>query len=207
MSASVASPPEVARRLDDSLHEVVNGERVELPSTSIFSTLIANRLFLCLAAHLGEHPIGLAVIGAPLILDREANVRRRPDVAFVSAARWPLDREFPETGDWDVIPTIAIEVIGPNDKSLDVLEKMLEYFHYGVEEVWNVHPEAKTVYRYESPFEAKIFGPDNQLVSTRLPGFACPLVDLFRRTAGDRAEAVSQDVILRSIRNARECQK
>lgn len=98
MSASVASPPEVARRLDDSLHEVVNGERVELPSTSIFSTLIANRLFLCLAAHLGEHPIGLAVIGAPLILDREANVRRRPDVAFVSAADGRLIGSFQRQG-------------------------------------------------------------------------------------------------------------
>lgn len=189
MSASVASPPEVARRLDDSLHEVVNGERVELLPTSIFSTLIANRLFLRLAAHLGDHPIGQAVVEALLILDREANVRRRPDVAFVSAERWPLDREFPETGDWDVIPTIAVEVIGPNETLHNVVKKMQEYFRHRVEEVWHVHPEARTVYRYESPLEVKIFGPVDQLVSTRLPGFSCPLVDLFRRTATGQTTA------------------
>ena len=183
-TSTVAETPVPAGMTEEALYEVVNGERVELPPMSIFSTLVANQLFFHLAAYLREHQLGRAVIEALLILDREASLRRRPDVAFVSAERWSLDREIPETGDWDVIPTIAVEVISPNETSREVMEKMLEYFRVGVDEVWHVHPEARTVYRYESPLEVKIFGPDDRLVSTRLPGFSCPLVDLFRRTAG-----------------------
>ena len=74
------------------------------------------------------------------VLDAEHNLRRRPDVAFVSTARWPLDRALPETGDWDVVPDLAVEVISPNDVFKDVLAKVREYFHYGVQVVWVIAP-------------------------------------------------------------------
>ena len=48
---------------------------------------------------------------------------RRPDLAFVSAAKWPLDRLLPETGDWRIVPDLVVEVVSPNDVFQDVLSK------------------------------------------------------------------------------------
>jgi Uma2 family endonuclease len=80
--------------------------------------------------------LGTSVTAMLFVLDAEHDLRRRPHVAFVSAARWPLDRALPGTGDWDVVPDLAVEVISPNDVFKDVLAKVCEYFHYGVQVVW-----------------------------------------------------------------------
>jgi Uma2 family endonuclease len=117
------------------------------------------------------------------ILDAQRNLRRRPDVAFVSADRWPLDREIPTTGDWDVVPDLAVEVIRPNDIFQDVLTKLQEYFQYGVQLVWAVVPEAQQVYVYDSPTQVRILTIRDTLTgSTILPDFHLPLASLFQRS-------------------------
>lgn len=85
------------------------------------------------------------------ILDVTRDLRRRPDVAFVSAERWPLSHTFPETGDWNVVPDLAVEVLSPPDVVKDVLAKLREYFHYGVQVVWVIAPEEQQVYAYTAP--------------------------------------------------------
>ncbi len=179
------APPSVS---EEPLYEVVNGEKVELPPMGIYANLIASRIDFALRAFLQDHPLGTLVMEALLILDRKANLRRRPDVAFVAADRWPLDREVPETGDWDVVPTLAIEVTSTHDLAKDVEEKLIEYFAHGVEAVWVVHPEHRRVYCYSSPTETKILDETATLDGgDLLPGFGLPLSDLFRRTAGAAA--------------------
>jgi Uma2 family endonuclease len=122
---------------------------------------------------------------ALLILDGEANLRRRPNVAFVGVDRWPLDREVPETGDWEVVPTLAVEVVSPHDLSRDVEEKVVEYFAYGVRAVWVVHPEHGGIYCYSSPTHATILEASATSEGGEvLPGFQLPMNDLFRRTLG-----------------------
>jgi Uma2 family endonuclease len=118
------------------------------------------------------------------VLDAEHNLRRRPDVAFVSTARWPLDRALPRTGDWDVVPDLAVEVISPNDVFKDVLAKVREYFHYGVQVVWVVAPEERQVYVYDSPTHVRILAGQDELTGGDLvPGFRLPLVHLFQHAA------------------------
>jgi hypothetical protein len=96
------SSPSVAD--EHALYEVVNGERVELPSISIYANQVAGRIFVHLDAFLSKSPIGTPAMEALFILDAQADLRRRPDVAFVCGARWPLDREIPEERDWAVAP-------------------------------------------------------------------------------------------------------
>lgn len=76
---------------NDSLYEIVNGQRVELPSVSIYATRIATRLTGRLDPFVDEQHLGTLVTEGLFILDAERNLRRRPDIAFVSARRWPLD--------------------------------------------------------------------------------------------------------------------
>ena len=116
------------------------------------------------------------------ILDAQRDLRRRPDVAFVSAARWPRQQELPETGDWDVVPELAVEVLSPNDAVKDVLAKVREYFRYGVQVVWVIAPEEQQVYMYTSPTQVRILTVSDTLAEERLfPGFHLPLVRLFPR--------------------------
>jgi Uma2 family endonuclease len=126
------------------------------------------------------------------ILGTESDLRRRPDMAFVSAARWPLDRELPGTGDWDVVPNLAVEVISPHDVFKDVLAKLREYFHYGVQLVWVIAPEEQQVYVYASPTQVHVLTVRDELTGGEiLPGFHLPLAHLFQRSAATQAAPAS----------------
>ena len=119
---------------------------------------------------------------ALLILDAERDLRRRPDVAFVSAERWPLDHALPEEGDWQIVPDLAVEVTSPNDLLAEVLAKVDEYFHYGVRQVWLVVSPERQVYVYDSPTKVRILSESDKLSGGELiPGFELPLAALFRR--------------------------
>ena len=105
-------------------------------------------------------------------------------MAFVSTARWPLDRALPGTGDWDVVPDLAVEVISPNDVFKDVLAKVREYFHYGVQVVWVIAPEEQQVYVYDAPAHVRIlYGQDELTGGEVVPGFRMPLGHLFQHSA------------------------
>src|SRR2546426_12779628 len=169
---------------DEPLYEIVNGQRVELPPMSAYATWLASGLHGRLWPYAEDKGLGMSVAEMLFILDAEHNLRRRPDVAFVSTARWPLDRALPETGDWDVVPDLAIEVISPNDVFKDVLAKVREYFHYGVQVIWVIAPEEQQVYVYDSPTHVRILTGQDELTGGEVvPGFRLPLVHLFQHAA------------------------
>ena len=169
---------------DELLYEIVNGQRVELPPMSAYTTWVASRLHSRLGPYAEDNGIGTSVAEMLFVLDTEHDLRRRPDVAFVSTARWPLDRALPRTGDWDVVPDLAVEVISPNDVFKDVLAKVREYFHYGVQVVWVIAPEEQQAYVYDSPTHVRILTVQDDLTGGEVvPGFRMPLGPLFQPTA------------------------
>jgi Uma2 family endonuclease len=169
---------------DEPLYEIVHGQCVELPPMSAYATWIASRLHLRLGLYAEDKGLGTSVTEMLFVLDAEHNLRRRPAVAFVSTARWPLDRALPETGDWDVVPDLAVEVISPNDVFKDVLAKVREYFHYGVQVVWVIAPEEQQVYVYNAPTHVRILTGHDELTSDEVvPGFRLPLGQLFQHAA------------------------
>jgi Uma2 family endonuclease len=126
------------------------------------------------------------------VLDASHNLRRLPDVSFVSTARWPLDRALPETGDWDVVPDLAVEVISPNDIFKDVLAKVREYFHYGVQVVWVIAPEERQVYVYDAPTHVRILTGQDELTGGEVvPGFRLSLGHLFQQAVAPTAPPAS----------------
>jgi Uma2 family endonuclease len=84
------------------------------------------------------------------ILDEARNLVRRPDVAFVSSERWPLDREMPIEGEFLVVPDLVVEVLCPKARSAVVAKKTREYLRHGVRQVWIVQPEIRDVTVYHS---------------------------------------------------------
>lgn len=166
---------------EEPLYEIVNGQTVELPPMSIYSTRVAGKLFSRLDVHTESHALGTAVIEGLFILDPVRNLRRRPDVAFVSAAKWPLDRLLPETGDWRIVPDLAVEVVSPNDVFQEVLGKMREYFNTGVSQVWIVLPMDHEIYVYDSPTNPRVLTAADELDGgALLPGLRLAVGSLFQ---------------------------
>jgi Uma2 family endonuclease len=169
---------------EEALYEIVNGQRVELPPMSVYASWIASRLHIDMGYFVEAGRLGTVVEETLFILDAERNLRRRPDVAFVSAESWPLERLIPEEGDWEVIPDLAVEVSSPNDRLHDVLAKMNEYFAFGVRQVWLVVPTRQYVLVFDSPTRVQILTAVDELDGgTLLPGFRLPLARLFQRQA------------------------
>ena len=180
------APASVAVRPTDHdvLYEIVNGLPVELPPMSVYATWIASRLHTCLDVYAAERALGTVVSEMLFVLDGERDVRRRPDVAFVSVERWPWDRELPESGDWDVVPELAVEVVSPADEFSDVVAKVRQYFHYGVRLVWVIVPEERQVYVYDSPSRVRIIDTADTLTGgDLLPGLVVSVGSLFERSA------------------------
>ena len=99
----------------DALYEIVDGRIMEVPGMSVYAGIIAQRLWDGIRAVARPSRSGFVMIETMFILDVVKNLRRRPDVAFVSAERWPLDRPVPTTGEIEVVPDLAVEVVSPND--------------------------------------------------------------------------------------------
>jgi Uma2 family endonuclease len=171
--------------IDDALYEVVDGQRVELPSLGELGSLIASRLARYLSLFADERRLGTVVMHALFIFDPNRDLRRRPDVAFVSAERWPLDRPIPMEGDWEIIPDLAVKITNPNDNFEELLAKIHEYFEKGVREVWIVVPRRQQIYRYDSPTGVHILKAAEELNGGwLLPGFRFPLARIFQRQIG-----------------------
>jgi Uma2 family endonuclease len=191
-SLLVSEPETILAVPDEPLYEIVHGQRVDLPPMSAYATWLASRLHGRLWPYAEDKGLGTSVTEMLFVLDAEHNLRRRPDVAFVSTARWPLDRALPETGDWDVVPDLAVEVISPNDIFKDVLAKVREYFHYGVQVVWVIAPEERQVYVYDAPTHVRILTGQDELTGGEVvPGFRLSLGHLFQQAVAPTAPPAS----------------
>ena len=162
----------------DRLFEVVRGERVE-KNMGLVQNKIAATLHSFLAPYCRQQGIGDAVIETMFSIPGSGN-DRKPDVAYVSFEKWPKDRPLPNVNGWPIAPDLAVEVISPSDRAFDVLEKVHEYFTYGVRQVWQIYSNVKQVWIYNSPTKIHVLEAADVLGGDPIvPGFRMPVADLF----------------------------
>jgi Uma2 family endonuclease len=102
---------------------------------------------------------------------------RLPDVAFVARGRF-AGEQIPD-GFSDVPPDLALEVLSPDDRSRDVLDKVGEYLQAGVRLIWVIDPKRRAAAVYRSLTDVRHLGPDDLLEGEDvLPGFQCRLADV-----------------------------
>lgn len=171
---------------DESLYEVVNGQRVELPPMGSRESVLASTLVIRLGAHAVAQRLGRVVGEVLFQLDTEGDLRRRPDLAFVSYERWPRDRPIPGGEEaWDVVPDLAVEVVSPTNTASSIIAKVRDYFAAGVRRVWVIYPDEPLIYVYESPRRPRVVGPEESLDGDDvLPGFRVGVAELFEDVAG-----------------------
>jgi Uma2 family endonuclease len=164
---------------DDMLYEVVEGKVVE-KIVGASEIEIATLLIEFLAPFVRAHRLG-KVLGEMIFrIDQVKDLQRRPDVSFVSHARWPYHRRVPKVAVWDIVPDMAVEIVSPSNTADHVQEKIHEYFAAGVRRVWVVYPRQQEVYVYASPTEIQVLQLGQELDGGDLiPGFRLPLAALF----------------------------
>jgi Uma2 family endonuclease len=161
-------------------YEVVDGLVVEEPPLGAHEGWMASFLGQSMGYVATTNRMGRVVTEVLFMLAADQRLRRRPDVAFVSSERWPLNRPVPREAAWDVIPEIAVEITSPTDLIDDLMDKLEEYFAAGVRLVWVVYPKHRRVYAHESSTSVRILRVGDDLDGGAvLPGFRMALGTLF----------------------------
>jgi len=163
------------------LHEVVEGELVMSPKNNFQHEQICERLNFALESFNRAHRLG-AVFGSSMGFWMKSRNCRAPDVSFVLKERLIRLGFKPDAKTFfPGAPDLAVEVLSPGNTRAEIDVRLCEFFESGAQIAWIVHPEEQTAAIYHSPADRLILGPNQSLDGERLlPGFSCPLADLFR---------------------------
>jgi len=104
---------------------------------------------------------------------------RVPDVSFVKKEAipvdWEIERPFPGA------PTVAVEVMSPDDEIEDVLQKVREYLNAGTEQVLVIFPKQQEVHQYRrGESQVRTYrGADKLDMGEAVPGLILELASIF----------------------------
>ena len=192
MTTATATPiaPQTASDLltaDDLLRLSADGVRGELIRGALSETMPAGlrhgQIVVRLAARLHNFvdSKNLGVLTASdsgVLLERDPDTVREPDVAFFSEEKIPSGADVP--GYAEVASDLAVEIVSPTDRLSAVNDKALMWLRYGARIVWVVRPEERRidVHRDGHPVvtldeSAALDGHDV------LPGFSCAVREVF----------------------------
>ncbi|MDB5311361.1 MAG: hypothetical protein JWO38_5563 [Gemmataceae bacterium] len=80
----------------------------------------------------------------------------------------------------DGVPTLAVEILSPNDAEHHINEKTDAYLAAGVPVVWVIDPHDRTVIVYRPGHEPELFNVTHRLPEhPHMPGFAPTVAELF----------------------------
>ena len=151
----------------------------EFPPMGALAATIASILMSHLNIFAWSRRLGFAVSEVTFRL-LAGRPQRRPDVAFIPYDRWSPPPPTEDPPAWDVVPTLTVEVISPNDAVTELEEKLRDYFDAGVRLVWVLNPTLRRVYVYESFTAVRILQENDELDGAGvLPGFRLRVADLF----------------------------
>jgi Uma2 family endonuclease len=143
---------------------------------------VAARLMLAIGNYVEAHGLGRVLAAETgFALARNPDTVRAPDVAFISAARVPHP---PPRGFAELAPDLAVEVLSPDDRPGEVLQKVADWLTAGTRLVWVVDPIRALARVYRADGTESLLGETDALLGEDvLPGFAYELGAVFRRRA------------------------
>ena len=159
--------------------ELVDGTVVEMPGAGAEHIWIAFVLAQLLNDFARQHHLGFAVPdGLSYVLQRNPDKVRIPDVSFVAGvdvAKKGLPKSY-----WEDPPTLAVEVVSPHDRAMEIDERVRDYLEAGTKQVWVLWPNRRAVSIYRPHADTRELGPEALLDGGDiLPGFSVTVGDLF----------------------------
>lgn len=173
------TPEQLARLPEDGqLYELVDGQLVEKKMSDL-AQFIANALNVRLVLWAARGNMGAPLVEATFqCFPFAADLVRRPDVSFISRERlagYSLGHPH-----FTIAPDLAVEVVSPHDEVYELDRKIDEYFRVGVRRVWVINPERQSVRIHRAPGDlSELIGAAELADDLVLPGFRCPLAELF----------------------------
>ncbi len=158
------------------LCELVDGTLVE-KAMGFEASVVAISISFLLRNFVATHRLGL-VSGTDGFFSLPSSTRA-PDVAFLSRDRLPNGR-FPQHAHPQLAPNLVVEVLSPGNTRAEMARKRMEYFLAGVELIWMVDCQNRSVAIYASQTEFVVVGEADTIDGgTVLPGFSCAVADFF----------------------------
>lgn len=158
--------------------ELIDGELREAPGATMLHGLIATVVLRLIAGFVQQRDLGLVLPdGVGYVLRRDPDQLRIPDISFVSWSQVSEDG-IPE-GFWEGSPTLAVEIVSPNDRAADIHREVRDYLDAGTRLVWVLWPQQASVTVYDADGQREL-GSDDQLDGGNvLPGFYARVGSLF----------------------------
>lgn len=160
-------------------YELIRGVVRRMAAAGARHGKIAFEVGLRVGNHVAEHRLGVLFSSdTGFVIERDPDVIAMPDVAFVRAERMPPG-ETPE-GYVPVVPDLAVEVVSPTDRWVDVEEKVALYLDNGVPLVWLFVPRLRVVRVYAAGQPDVELGEDGVLDGGDvIPGFTLRVAEVF----------------------------
>jgi Uma2 family endonuclease len=162
-------------------HELINGELRDMAPAGFEHGAVVAPLTELLSAFVRKARLG-QVLGAEtgFILARNPDTVRAPDIAFVCRSR--LEQTGIPAAFFPGPPDLAVEVVSPGDTHEEVEAKVDGWLDAGAQAVWVVNPRRRTVTTYRTRTAVTVLTESDLLDGgSVLPGFSCPVRDLFPR--------------------------
>lgn len=159
--------------------ELIRGVFHETMSAGVNHGRIVVELVLLLGAFVMPRRLGtLLASDTGVLLERDPDTVRGPDVAFILSERMPIGEDLP--GYSEIVPDLVVEVASPSDSLAEVKRKALMWLDHGVGVVWVARPTARLMDVYLADGSTLTLTEDDTLNGGEiLPGFTCQVSDVF----------------------------
>jgi Uma2 family endonuclease len=175
------TPQDLLELPDAQGFELVDGQLVEREMSTL-SVYVATRLARKLSEFVEGRGLGWVFgEGASFqCFPHDAEMVRRADVSFIQSDRLSIEQAL-ERGHLRVAPDLAVEVVSPHDQAYEVDAKVADYLEAGVKLVWVINPDRRIVQVHRAQGQGVILRERDELSGDDvLPGFHCPVADLFQ---------------------------
>jgi Uma2 family endonuclease len=160
---------------DDVLYELDEGELLTMSRPLPRHNLVRESATCHIGNFVENRHLGRILVETEFVLSEDTV--RIPDVAFLTSVQMSQidpDRRI------RAAPTLAIEVVSPNDRAEELARKVDQYLAAGSKAVWVVYPKAREVHIFRSSGVQVLRGTDAVLEDQEiLPGFSLSLAELF----------------------------
>ena len=159
--------------------ELIRGVLCETMPTGHEHGKIVMRLGAALFNFVDPKKLGTVVASdSGVLLERDPDTVREPDVAFTSVEKIPLDARI--VGYAEAVPDLVVEVRSPGDSRREVHDKARMWLSHGVRLAWVVHPDTRTVDVHRPEHPVATLGANDSLDGANvLPGFAHAVSAIF----------------------------
>ena len=158
--------------------ELVRGHLIVREPPGTYHGEVAANLLILLGAFVKGRALGHVFSqDTGFKIESNPDTVRAPDLAFVNRERSDL---IGRRGYSALVPNLVAEVLSPDDRAAEVLEKVAQWLDAGVEIVWVVDPDRHEVRVHRGDGTLTVLSRNDRLDGEAvLPGFSCGIAEIF----------------------------